>query len=132
LTGLIEVGTPGQIFDFQFDTVFGETLVGSVSQDSVLGYNSNLSTSFVPYSGLGEYLIAGMPSDSAPTLQILYLETANDTFNIGGRLYPCITFGLLTDSTLWDGGARGVVGLDRRSNFMYEIKNQLTGQAPAF
>lgn len=126
MTGLIDVGTPGQIFEFQFDTMFGGTVLGSVSQESVLGYKSNLSSSSVPIPGLGEYIFAETSSDM-PSLEVLYLKTVNDTFTIGGNPYPEITFGLLTDTVLWRGGARGVIGLDRHSHFVHEIRDQLTG-----
>ncbi|EED22722.1 DNA-directed RNA polymerase II subunit RPB1, putative [Talaromyces stipitatus ATCC 10500] len=130
LIGLVEIGTPGQSVYVQFDTAFDETVIQPVSQvnpviGTGVGYDYSSSTSFIPITGINDSLFD-------VSTGVVLTETANETFNIGGRLYTDVTFGLLQDFSSYPSGqampfngAAGVIGLSRDSELMYDLKNHL-------
>ncbi|EED22539.1 endothiapepsin precursor, putative [Talaromyces stipitatus ATCC 10500] len=142
LIGLIEIGSPGQTIDVQFDTTFNGTLIQSTYEGAVISgspvYNSSDSTSVneIISENYGVPLFLYTFADSAEATAI----AGSETFNIGGVLYSDIAFGQLWEYDLKKsgrimpfGGASGVIGLNPypwqppdSPNFMYAIRNQLT------
>jgi Eukaryotic aspartyl protease len=141
--GIIEIGSPEQTIDVQFDTAFGGVLVRSIYErstdiDGILVYNTSDSKSW-------NYAYNSIPGDT-------YMQTFEDnayaiafagteTFNIGGKLYSDIAFGQLeqyypntSGRAIPFGGTSGIIGLNYNSiqqpgfpSFMSAIQDQLTG-----
>lgn len=139
--GIIEIGSPGQTIDVQFDTTFNGVLVRSTREnpadiDGSLVYNSSDSTSW----GHMDNSVANPYTQQFQDGAYAVAFAGTETFNIGGTLYSNIGFGQLVQynqNTSGQaspfGGARGIIGLSYdsleplRPNFMSAIAGQLTG-----
>ncbi|KUL81409.1 hypothetical protein ZTR_10081 [Talaromyces verruculosus] len=138
--GIIEIGSPGQTIDVQFDTTFNGVLVRSTRENPAdvngsLVYNSSDSTSWDHIDNSVTNPYTQQFQDGAYAVAF----AGTETFNIGGTLYSNIGFGQLVQynqNTSGQaspfGGARGIIGLSYDSlepllpNFMSAIAGQLT------
>ncbi|CRG92898.1 Penicillopepsin [Talaromyces islandicus] len=138
IVGQIQIGTPGQSMDVQFDSTFNGVMVQSDGEEPIIGggfqYNHSISTTFrdtqdfAYVEGIGEGAVA-------------VAFAGNETVDIGGTLFSEVPFGemfqynRLTSGRLMPfNGASGVIGLGYKpvqgsgqSSFMYAIKDQLQG-----
>jgi hypothetical protein len=139
--GKIEIGSPGQTIDVQFDTTFNGILVRSTRENPTdinrsLVYNSSDSTSL----GHIDNSVANPYTQSFQDGSYAVAFAGTVTFNIGGTLYSNIGFGQLeqysqniSGQSLPFGGTGGIIGLSYDSlrplhpNFMSAIAGQLTG-----
>lgn len=138
IVGQIEIGTPGQSMDVQFDSTFNRAMVQTSGEEPIIGggigYNNSISTTFIRTKD--RYTEDFGVGAEAVTI------TANETFDIGGTLFSEVPFGelfqykQLTSARLMPfNGASGVIGLgynpiqsSGQSSFMYAIKDQLQGE----
>ncbi|KAE8553632.1 hypothetical protein EYB25_005014 [Talaromyces marneffei] len=140
--GIIEIGSPGQTIDVQFDTTFDGVLVRSAREDTTdtdnsLVYNSSDSESwsyYIPGSS-PENTYTQTLEDDAYAIALAGIET----FNIGGKLYSNIAFGQFEEyyqntsgQAIPFGGTSGSIGLNYNSmqqpgfpSFMSAMKYQL-------
>lgn len=143
--GIIEIGSPGQTIDVQFDTTFDGVLVRSTRadiSDTYNGpvYNSSDSKSFsYIFGSIPENTYTQTFEDDAYAIALAGIET----FNIGGNLYSNIAFGQLeqyhqnrSGQAIPFSGAGGLIGLNYNSmqqpgfaSFMHAMKYQLTGES---
>jgi hypothetical protein len=141
--GIIEIGSPGQTIDVQFDTTFDGVLVRSAREnitdlDGILVYNNSESKSWgYIYNDILENTYTQTFRDGAYAIAFV----GREIFNIGGKLYSDISFGQLeqyhsnmSGQAVPFGGASGIIGLNYNSmqqllfpDFMYAIRNQLIG-----
>ncbi|KAF3404142.1 hypothetical protein DPV78_003412 [Talaromyces pinophilus] len=139
--GIIEIGSPGQTIDVQFDTTFNGVLIRSTREnltgiDGILVYNSSNSQSWgYIYNSITENTYTQTLESDAYAVAFANTET----FNIGGVLYSDIPFGELEQyypnthgPALPFGGTSGIIGLNYNSttqsllpSFMYAIRDQL-------
>lgn len=142
--GIIEIGSPGQTIDVQFDTTFDGVLVRSAREDTTdtdnsLVYNSSDSESwsyYIPGSS-PENIYTQTLEDDAYAIALAGIET----FDIGGKLYSNIAFGQFeqyyqntSGQAIPFGGTSGSIGLNYNSmqqpgfpSFMSAMKYQLAG-----
>jgi hypothetical protein len=141
--GIIEIGSPGQTIDVQFDTTFNGVLVRSTREnladtDGILLYNSSESNSWgYIYNSIAENTYSQTLKDDSYAVAF----AGRETFNIGGTLYSNIPFGQLqqyypnsSGQAVPFGGTSGIIGLNYNSSqqplfpsFMYAISDQLIG-----
>lgn len=139
--GIIEIGSPGQTIDVQFDTTFNGILVRSTRENPTdinrsLVYNSSDSTSW----GYIDNSVANPYTQQFQDGAYAISFAGTETFNIGGTLYSDIGFGQLEEynqntsgQATPFGGTSGIIGLSYDSlqplllNFMAAIADQLTG-----
>ena len=141
--GIIEIGSPGQTIDVQFDTTFDGILVRSTRENTTdmsgsLVYNSSDSMSWgYVYSSISENTYTQTFKDDAYAIAF----AGTEIFNIGGQLYSTIAFGQLeqyfqntSGQALPFGGTSGIIGLNFNSmqqpgfpSFMSAMRYQLTG-----
>lgn len=140
--GIIEIGSPGQTIDVQFDTAFDGVLVRSTRENLTnlngsLLYNSSDSKSWGFYNSISENTYTQTFDDDSYAIAF----AGTEIFNIGGRLYSDIAFGQLekfypnTGGQVTPfGGTSGIIGLNYNStqqplfpSFMYAIQDQLIG-----
>ncbi|EED20960.1 penicillopepsin, putative [Talaromyces stipitatus ATCC 10500] len=139
--GIIEIGSPAQTIDVQFDTTFNGVLVRSTREnptdiDGILVYNSSGSRSWgYIYNSIPENTYTQTFEDDAYAIAF----AGTETFNIGGKLYSDIAFGQLeqyypntSGQAIPFGGTSGIIGLNYNSmqqplfpSFMYAIQDQL-------
>lgn len=141
--GIIEIGSPRQTINIQFDTTFDGVLVRSTHENPTninnsLVYNSSNSSSW-------DYIYNSIPENTyTQTFEndvyaIAFAST--ETFNIGGKLYLDIAFGQLeqyypntSGQAIPFGGTSRIIGLSYNliqqplfPSFMYAIQDQLIG-----
>ncbi|OKL55227.1 hypothetical protein UA08_09504 [Talaromyces atroroseus] len=147
LIGLIEIGSPGQMMDVQFDTTFNGVMVQSTLDESIIGagltYNRSDSASYnvsLPWNIMGGLMTEYTQKFDNDAYAIAY--PGKETFNIGGTLYSGIPFGQLiqyyqktSGQIMPFGGASGIIGLNYGSeqqpgiqSFMFAIHDQLSGK----
>lgn len=137
--GLVEIGSPGQSIDVQFDTTFNGVMIQSAQEKPVLGgsplYNGSESTSL-------KFFINSTYDQTFADGAVATATAATETFNIGGALYSNIPFGQLnqynqntSEQIMPFGGASGIIGLNHNKwqnsalpSFMYAVIDQLTGK----
>ncbi|KUL81405.1 hypothetical protein ZTR_10264 [Talaromyces verruculosus] len=139
--GIIEIGSPGQTIDVQFDTTFNGVLVRSTREnltdiDGILAYNSSESKTWgYIYNSIPENTYTQTLKDNSYAVAFAGMET----FNIGGKLYSDIAFGQLeqyysntSGQAIPFSGTSGIIGLNYNSmqqhlfpSFMYAIQDQL-------
>jgi hypothetical protein len=141
--GIIEIGSPGQTIDVQFDTAFNGVLVRSTLENptdinGVLVYNSSDSKSW-DYIGNSIYENKYTQTFKDDAYAIAFAGT--EIFNIGGKLYSDIAFGQLeqyypntSGQAIPFGGTSGIIGLNYNAiqqplfpSFMSAIQDQLIG-----
>lgn len=141
--GIIEIGSPGQTIDVQFDTTFDGVLVRSTREDitdtndsPVYNSSDSKSWSYI-YGSVPENTYTQTFEDDAYAIAF----AGTETFNIGGKLYSDIAFGQLeqyyqntSGQTIPFGGTSGIIGLNYNSmqqpgfpSFMSAMKDQLIG-----
>ena len=95
--GIIEIGSPGQTIDVQFDTTFNGVLIRSTREnltdiDGILVYNRSSSQSWgYIYNSITENIYTQILENDAYAIAFASMET----FNISGVLYSDIPFGEL-------------------------------------
>ncbi|QGA17363.1 hypothetical protein EYB26_005034 [Talaromyces marneffei] len=123
--GIVEIGSPGQTIDVQFDTTFDGVLVRSAREDTTdtdnsLVYNSSDSESwsyYIPGSS-PENTYTQTLEDDAYAIALAGIET----FDIGGKLYSNMAFSQFeqyyqntSGQAIPFGGTSGSIGLNYNS-----------------
>jgi hypothetical protein len=141
--GIIEIGSPGQTIDVQFDTTFDGVLFRSTREsptdmNGILVYNSSDSKSWgYIYNSIPENTYTQTFKDDSYAIAF----AGTEKFNIGGKIYSDIAFGQLkqyfpntSGQAVPFGGTSGIIGINYNSmqqplfpSFMYAIQDHLIG-----